>query len=1305
MRLDDTLYRAYLEELKALDAFGRDPGNLEGDARALLVKPDVRRIMEAMALLSARTRLAAKRQEQVTRKRMLQQFFPHLMNPVPSMAMVRVGAARKPEERISLPRGTEVELSPESGGSAVFRTLQKLEVHSFEMAQPPKVVDGGKRLLLCLKNLLPGNPGIGRLPLFVNHLGDYKASLEIHGFLTRHLKTVTAFFDREPAHTATGTACPFSFGMEIDPDDGRHPIERERHFFHFPWQDLYLNARIDAPEAGWKECVLCLDLDCDWPTLRSPASDLFQLSTVPVMNFREDMASPVIFDGTRDACAIHHPDVARGFESHSVRGVFEVTRDGMQPLRAALFGDIAPSWEAEVRTGANGARRQVLNLNHPAAFEKARTIAIRGGWFQPWFSACLGQRIAVASHAGSARSLNWQIAVDPVGHADSPMAGDLDVYLRFFTLMNREKPDRNAVLDLSRALGISEATPFGEVLPLVDEVRLKELPGGSGGGARHVCAIALQPFGPELAPLVSRYLDRIRTVLAVWLGDVMISAVTATEARAGHGEIRRAILSPAKDGETAAGTMEEATASAPEGESEGAEEAPAAFEGRKTHDIFLATQESFELARQSYMSRYPNASLDREDKDFKRIADGLAFFSARNRAVAEKRHNGIFRRMFQQKYPFFTTPLPSMAMLTATPTGMLAETVSYPKGSEFALVPESGGTAIFRTMQDVRILPVKMEAPGITTGEGGNARLLIPMKGRFARNCEVGPFPIFVNQKGSFTDSLALHGFLSASVTGATVIFDGTPGEDGAMACPVSFGGDAAVTAGMHPLEQERNFFHFPWQDLQMEVDVPDPGTRWKDFEIALDLNGPWPHDRFPISEESFQAFTIPVVNSCVSVADPVTAAGSGPIFDLTHPDMEKGFVVQSVNRVFEATEAGLCPVDPGMSLLSTPSWEMETVTDATGSVQQGLSVNFPGAPNVERPLVVEANWMQPWVSTVRDQPMEAVPFNRVTPGVEWGLAVPPVAPTPAVSPEDTAMLSGFLSQSGKGPVDRASLESVMAPIGVTAESPFAPAMAKVADVQWADKVVQVDGSGTLVKECSLTITPHTPEDAPMVSSFSDHAFNVLDGLGQGLGLWEDDEPDFWDYVLGMDGPSDHNDGIADSLLDLAFTPLEVGGYIVRRAFFPKRKKGKKLRKLQKKYRRRAGLGRGVRVSSVAPSGTAAKQGQVAETGKGIGGDSGASGSSGSDGSMGYPEFSGMPDPAGSQSMAHGGHVGTTDPAGQQTRAYPEHMPAPDPIGFRPSVMPSPDPIGFRPSVMPSPDPIGFRPSVMPTPDPTKFRW
>lgn len=520
MRIDDALYRSFLQEMEGLDAFRLAYRDRYPEAPLDREDPDVRRLIEAMALFSARTRLAAERHMSSTHRRMFQQFFPWLMTPLPSMGVVQAKPTAKLAEPLSLPGGTVLGVYPEGGNTALFETLHPLNLLPVEVKEvhAARAEAGETRLKITLSANYPRNDIIGRISLFINHLGDYGTSLSIYSGLARHIKGARVEFGENEM------PCEVSFG---EPDTGPetlHPLEKERLFFHFPWQELFIHVDVPQPETSWQKFTITFDLDAGWGGGVNLSRELFYLFAVPVINIREDRARPAICEGTKETVLLMHPDMEKGYRLHSVKGVFEVTQDGLSPIDPNILSDSAPSWESQEEVGNDGKRSHHLNIHFPEAFEEPRTISITGKWIQPWFSDVVGQRHDVSPWSRETAGVSWAFAEEPVAHGESPLHLNEDAFLRFLTLTNRATLSKNDLNEILLALGLDHKSSFAPVMRLLEDVRAEILARQMKGSGVITCVYTFDfsEYGEGLAPLVDVFMKHVGTILDAWVASVQV---------------------------------------------------------------------------------------------------------------------------------------------------------------------------------------------------------------------------------------------------------------------------------------------------------------------------------------------------------------------------------------------------------------------------------------------------------------------------------------------------------------------------------------------------------------------------------------------------------------------------------------------------------------------------------------------------------------------------------------------------------------------------------------------------------------
>src|SRR4051812_45816608 len=146
---------------------------------------------------------------------------------------------------------------------------------------------------------------------------------------------------------------------------------------------------------------------------------------------------------------------------------------------------------------------------------------------------------------------------------------------------------------------------------------------------------------------------------------------------------------------------------------------------------YLEEMQSLENFRVSYTSVRPGAQVDREDPDVRRLIDAMAFFTARTRTSVLRNLLTTQRRLFEQYFSFLLTPMPSVGLLQAQPTGRFVETVVLPRGAEALVTPEGSAGAFFHAVADLRIMPLKLEAIDTLLRQKAGFRVVMTFRARF----------------------------------------------------------------------------------------------------------------------------------------------------------------------------------------------------------------------------------------------------------------------------------------------------------------------------------------------------------------------------------------------------------------------------------------------------------------------------------------------------------------------------------------------------------------------------------------------
>ena len=529
MKTDDNLYKLFLEHMHELENFRMSYAALHPATPLDREDPDVRRLTEAMAYFAARTHMAGIRNIVDFRRRIFQQFFSYLLTPLPAMGIIRPKLTGQFSEPVSLPKGSEIALSSETKGSAMFRTLHDLRILPISLVEVKMLLlpNRGFRVLLSLRAPYSRSDDIGHLRFHINHLDDYQASLRVIHGLKKHMRKASVVFDEKVSEDSRGTPCELSFGAppDMDEEEWPHPLQKERFFFHFPHQELFLTVQLPSQVRNWREFTIFFDLDSQWPRSMMLNQDVFQLFAVPIVNLNRAMAQPVASNGTRERYAIRHPEAEYKFHLHSVKGVYRVKDNSMVPMRAGILSGGSGSYEIEESVDSTGLRRNWLALHFPEAFQEPQTIAIDALWMQPWFSEALGERLQADTFGRNIVGLNWELVGNIVPHAVNTFQAEMEGFLHLLTLRNKSALNLDDLQGMLQTLGSVHQGQFKRAYDLLTEVRVVEAPlnkSGTPGMVKLVYHLHFRDFDASLMALVETFAAHVKNILDSWISEATV---------------------------------------------------------------------------------------------------------------------------------------------------------------------------------------------------------------------------------------------------------------------------------------------------------------------------------------------------------------------------------------------------------------------------------------------------------------------------------------------------------------------------------------------------------------------------------------------------------------------------------------------------------------------------------------------------------------------------------------------------------------------------------------------------------------
>ncbi|MFS8066050.1 MAG: type VI secretion system baseplate subunit TssF [Byssovorax sp.] len=540
---DDRLNKLFLEELAALDGFSSARAG-EGQLRLGSEDPDVRRLVEAMAFFSARTRAAAADATQAAVIRMAGGTLDELLAPMPAAAMVQLVPNDRFVDPTTLEKGASLRFrctdpaypgaarplpiglgptAPAGKQDGFFTTLQPVVLRPITVVSAR--ITGARRasqLEIRLSARVKQKSAVG-LDFYVRRQGDYRGSLALHVALQDHAHGVVALFDDD---TDEEVRCSVQFRPRAptgpaDDGDSRHPLSRIRSFFHFPEQDLYVC--VDVPERPWKKLTLRFTLDADWPEEQGVSSDSFLLHVVPAVNAWADFTAPILHDGTRAVVPLQSAAATReAAVATSVRGVYQVDR-AMAPLLPLALGNQGDGYEV-IRPADGGPPRLRIRLSD--TLDKPRKLLADVAWSQPSLWSSSPGALTVTPQQKALPGVDFQLVGSVRRPQTSLLALDPARCLDVLALKMRPVLDRQGVIGMMEILGATGDSAYRAWPAFIDALTVSDAPDPvlRAGGIKHVYQVSLRappPTDAQANALHARFVKQIATLLQVWTQDAV----------------------------------------------------------------------------------------------------------------------------------------------------------------------------------------------------------------------------------------------------------------------------------------------------------------------------------------------------------------------------------------------------------------------------------------------------------------------------------------------------------------------------------------------------------------------------------------------------------------------------------------------------------------------------------------------------------------------------------------------------------------------------------------------------------------
>lgn len=523
----DQLEKAFLAELEALEKFRISYTGIYPNTPLTREDPDIRRLIEAMAMFTARTRLAAERSIDQSMLRVFRQHFPYLLDPTPAMVMLAAQPTSRYVDTTELPPGTQVYLIERAGKPAdqrVFRmrTQARLRLLPIQLEGLDILRTRARtyRLLFRFAAAFRRNDEIGELNLYVNHLDDLASSISVLYAIKSHLRSASVTFDDDINEETKGQPCEVYYGppegARGDLDLSQHPLERVRAFMHCPWQELYLNVKGIRSPRNWQRFTVILDMKDTWPTELRLTPDGFNMHVVPAVNVRQDTAKPIETDGTKERYSLRHPDEGSRFVLQRLLGVYLMSDAGLVPLQPGVVGARQDSWEI-LYEGRDEDRRAWLALNLPNAFDKPERVAVDAMWHQPGLRGLRSEDLRVKLADRFVDGVEWSTCGSLSAPADSELTEDRDGLLRLLSIKNQRFLGIEDLVYLAAALGATKEPHFAGLVSALIDVKVTPKPfAKQSHGFKYIYELTFDDLDESDLPRLDLLCNRLLDALAAW---------------------------------------------------------------------------------------------------------------------------------------------------------------------------------------------------------------------------------------------------------------------------------------------------------------------------------------------------------------------------------------------------------------------------------------------------------------------------------------------------------------------------------------------------------------------------------------------------------------------------------------------------------------------------------------------------------------------------------------------------------------------------------------------------------------------
>ena len=254
-----------------------------------------------------------------------------------------------------------------------------------------------------------------------------------------------------------------------------------------------------------------------------------------------------------------------------------------------------------------------------------------------------------------------------------------------------------------------------------------------------------------------------------------------------------------------------------------------------------------------------------------------------------------------------------------------------------------------------------------------------------------------------------------------------------------------------------------------MGVALARPSAPWRLAWLCFDLDDRWPSE-LVVHKDVFRLFVLPIENLVRDAALPIKCDGTRTRYPIAPARVDVQLALHSVTGVFQELASGPEPILPVQLASGDPSYDLEHVAEATGTLAPRLVLRLPDAFLSPRVISVEACWYQPELDRVAVGKLDVRLQTRHLQGVELRLLGALTPHRQSALWRDPAAMMQVLSRRVSRVLGRRDVVSLMTQLGADANSYHAGIDADLLYIEAREEPAELGRGGGIRYVYQITI-------------------------------------------------------------------------------------------------------------------------------------------------------------------------------------------------------------------------------------------